>query len=156
VGIQSLYGHFGDEKHVFIVPGFQPRYSESRFREPRPACFVTRTRDISLMHRGRKALFLSTFLFLASFFFPCSPSQLIHNQASETASPPRIAVAFNPSSTPLHFHQQPPPHKLFSAFFFLNTELQNKRPDKVLTFFHRTTYLILWRNKKKRNRYLYA
>jgi hypothetical protein len=74
-------------------------------------CVVTRKGDISLMQRLRKALFLSTFLFLTSFFahrHPCFPSQLIHNQASDTASPPRVAVAFNPSSTPLHFHQQPP------------------------------------------------
>jgi hypothetical protein len=111
----------------------------------------------------KNAFFLSTFFISHIFFFPprppsrCSPSQLIHNQASDTASPPRIAVAFSPSSTPLHFHQQPPPIINCSLPLFHNKKLQNKRPYKSFNFLS-IARLISHSSKinKKRKWYLYA
>ena len=138
-------------------------------RQPRhkcvPAYFVTRKKEIFHSCRDcEKKRFFSVNIFYIShiffFFRPpsrCSPSQLIHNQASDTASPPRIAVAFSPSSTPLHFHQQPPPIINCSLPLFHNKKLQNKRPYKSFNFLS-IARLISHSSKinKKRKWYLYA
>ena len=112
------------------------------------------------MQRLSKALFLSTFLFLTSFFRNTAPPPSVLLQSLSTIKLlilPRhlaqllLSTPVPPPYTSINSH---PHHKLFCAFISKNTELKNKRPDKVLTFFHCTTYLILWQNKKKKKEVL--